>query len=68
MSGYVVDNPNVYLIKECWTDEHHTLQQYISYANNIDDKYLARDMLNPNLTILERTVYLDKDLEEIAID
>lgn len=68
MSGYVVDNLNVYLIKECWSDEFHTLQQYISYANNIDDKYLARDMLNPNLTILERTVYLDKDLEEITID
>lgn len=64
----VIDNPDVCLIKECWVDEFHTLQQYISFLNNKSDKYSARDMLNPNLTILERTVYLNKDLEEIDIE
>lgn len=65
----VIDNPDVCLIKECWTDEFHTLQQYIAYANNTTDKYAARDMIkNPNLTILERTIYLNKDLEEINIE
>lgn len=60
-----MDN-EVYLIKECWMDEYRTLMQCISYLPNDErDKYKARDLLNPNMTVLVRTEKLNRELQII---
>lgn len=60
-----MDN-EVYLIKECWMDEYRTLMQCISYLPNDErDKYKARDLLNPNMTVLVRTEKLNREFKII---
>ena len=65
MPNYVSEDPMVCIIKEHWTNKDKTLEQYISYANNKMDQIMARDMLDSRLDILVKTIYLDKDMEEL---
>lgn len=65
MPNYISEDSMVYIIKEHWTNKDKTLEQYISYANNKRDQIMARDMLDPRLDILVRTIYLDKNMEEL---
>ena len=53
-------------VRECYMDEERTLQQWFvyTYGDDREREYLKRQ-LNPHVTELVRTVYLNKDFEFI---
>lgn len=51
-------------VKETWRDPENTLSQSIMYKYNDErDKWCMRKRLNPHVTNLIWTVYMDEDWE-----
>lgn len=60
---------NIYRVIEIYTDEEKTLQQGITYLYGDErDAAYARSQVNPHLTKLVVTRYLNKEGEIISVE